>query len=263
MKPSETWEFGCFTLDPSTRTLRYRGRDLAVPARSFDVLVTLVERQGTVVSKETLLAATWGEVAVEENTLVQAISALRRALREACGDDTAIATIPGKGYQFTAPVRVGARWRRPQRATAAIVLLVAAMSSVTAWRFHWLHVWEDRCVAVLPFEAAGGPALAGAAIADGLIVRLASPRHVRVRPTSDVPPGLMRDYRRLGAALKVDRLVSGTIRTTAAGIRITVEVIDVNKEAAIWGAAFEDSGGTPSQSLIARIADAVRPQLSY
>ena len=48
--------------------------------------------------------AIWPDTAVEENNLSQNISNLRRILGEERGANQYIATIPGKGYRFTAAV---------------------------------------------------------------------------------------------------------------------------------------------------------------
>ena len=259
MKVSEVYEFGGFALDTGARQLRHAGRDVPMPSRAFDVLLTLVEHRGTVVSKEALLA-TWGDVAVEENTLVQAITAIRRALREASGDDTIVRTIPGRGYQFTATVMR----RRPlgrHFAAVAVTLVLVIGSSILGWRSHRFHVLEDHCVAVIPFETLGGPTVAGETLADGLIVKLAAHDHLRVRPTSATLGLPRRDFRSLGAALKVDRIIGGTMQETQGGVRVTVQLIDVNKEAVVWAASFDDASRNeiPSDMLLSRIADAVRP----
>jgi eukaryotic-like serine/threonine-protein kinase len=43
---------------------------------------------------------------VDENSLAQSVSALRRALGEKPGDNNYIVTLPGRGYQFVLPVRI-------------------------------------------------------------------------------------------------------------------------------------------------------------
>ena len=43
---------------------------------------------------------------VDENSLAQSISVLRRALEEKPGDNNYIVTLPGRGYQFVVPVAV-------------------------------------------------------------------------------------------------------------------------------------------------------------
>ena len=91
------------------------GRPAKLGARAFDVLLALVERRDRAVSKNELFELVWPDVVVEENNLQVHISALRKLL----GPQT-IATIPGRGYRFTAAVGyVGARTRRPSLEPAA------------------------------------------------------------------------------------------------------------------------------------------------
>ena len=91
--------FGSFELWPQRRRLLKDGARLSVGARAFDVLSTLVEERGRIVTKGELLDAAWPGVVVEENNLPVQIGQLRRLL----GRDT-IATIPGRRYRFTAAV---------------------------------------------------------------------------------------------------------------------------------------------------------------
>ena len=65
-------------------------------SRAFDVLL-LVERRAAAVSKAELLDAIWPATVVEENTLQVHVCTLRKLLGA-----NAIATIPGRGYRFTA-----------------------------------------------------------------------------------------------------------------------------------------------------------------
>ena len=75
---------------------------VAVSPKAFEVLTYLVANPGRVVTKDELLKAVWPGSFVEEGNLSQHIFALRRAL----GDRArSIATITGRGYQFTAEVQ--------------------------------------------------------------------------------------------------------------------------------------------------------------
>jgi tetratricopeptide (TPR) repeat protein len=77
--------------------------------RHLEVLLHLVSHAGTLLSKDALVSAAWGDVAVTDNSLEQAISALRRTLRHS--DETPlIETVPRRGYRFAGVVtRVAAR----------------------------------------------------------------------------------------------------------------------------------------------------------
>ena len=88
--------FGPFRLDVGARQLTRDGAALAVSARHFDVLVALAARAGTVITKDALVEAAWRDVAVTDNSLEQAVSALRRVLGKS---DSGRAYMPiGLGY---------------------------------------------------------------------------------------------------------------------------------------------------------------------
>ena len=91
--------FGAARLDLAQRRLLIEEVPARLGARAFDVLVALVERRDRAVSKNELFDLVWPDVVVEENNLQVHISALRKLL----GPQT-IATIPGRGYRFTARV---------------------------------------------------------------------------------------------------------------------------------------------------------------
>ena len=105
--------FGRFELRLGQRQLLVDGQAAVLGARAFDILLALIERQGSVVTKAELFAAAWPGVVVEENNLQVQISALRKAL----GAD-AIATVPGRGYQFTLQFETPKSESRPAPAAA-------------------------------------------------------------------------------------------------------------------------------------------------
>ncbi len=90
-----------FELRPAQRALWVDGQATDLGARAFDVLLVLVELRQRMVSKQELLDRVWPGLVVEENNVAVQISSLRRVL----GGDV-IATVPGRGYRFTAPVQV-------------------------------------------------------------------------------------------------------------------------------------------------------------
>src|SRR5664279_1134805 len=94
---SPSYRFGRFELQPTGRRLLADNAPVALGARAFDLLVALVARSGQLVSKNDLLTLVWPGLVVEENNLQVQISALRKLL-----GPQVIATIPGRGYRFTA-----------------------------------------------------------------------------------------------------------------------------------------------------------------
>src|SRR5688572_22279560 len=101
------YAFGPFRLDPRQRLLYAEGSPAPInlPPRVLETLLFLVERPGELLDKNQLLAAIWPNVVVEENSLNQNISQLRRVLGEKPGEHRYILTVPGRGYRFVAEVR--------------------------------------------------------------------------------------------------------------------------------------------------------------
>jgi eukaryotic-like serine/threonine-protein kinase len=123
MKPEGIFRFGEFQIDALTRTLRREKEFVTLNRRAFDVLLYLAQNPGRVVSRDELLKNAWPDTFVDENSLAQSISALRRALEEKPGDNSYVVTLPGRGYQFVAPVQAIA----PER--LAVVSDVATSSN--------------------------------------------------------------------------------------------------------------------------------------
>src|SRR6267378_901586 len=97
--------FGPFRLFAEQRLLLEGVRAVRLGSRAFDVLAALVERAGEVVGKEQLIARAWPHTFVEESNLKIQVSALRRALGDGQGGNRYVITVPGRGYNFVAPVR--------------------------------------------------------------------------------------------------------------------------------------------------------------
>jgi DNA-binding winged helix-turn-helix (wHTH) protein/tetratricopeptide (TPR) repeat protein len=100
------YEFGAFRLDVSQRVLLCEGELIPLAPKAFDTLLTLVESQGRVMAKEDLLKGVWPDTFIEEGSLVQNISILRKALGGGANGQQYIQTIPKRGYRFVPPVRL-------------------------------------------------------------------------------------------------------------------------------------------------------------
>ncbi|CAN5395252.1 hypothetical protein BH10PSE17_BH10PSE17_09860 [soil metagenome] len=88
--------FGRVEILVAERRLQVEGQTVALGSRAFDLLAALVARRDRIVPKDELIEVVWPGLIVEENNLQVQISALRKVL-----GTQAIATIPGRGYQFT------------------------------------------------------------------------------------------------------------------------------------------------------------------
>ena len=82
MKTEQIFQFGEFQIDVPSRTLRREDEAVALNRRAFDVLLYLIQNPGRILTHEELLKNIWPDAFVDENSLAQSISALRRALGE-------------------------------------------------------------------------------------------------------------------------------------------------------------------------------------
>ena len=149
--------FGPFRLDRRARKLLRDGVAVALTARAFDTLEVLVLREGRTVSKEELLQQVWRDTFVQEETLTQNMSTIRRTLEDTAESPRYIVTVPREGYRFIAPVRVvaervadageasppkkPARWGRHWRVVAAVSCAAGVSGAALVFR-----QWPQRGV---------------------------------------------------------------------------------------------------------------------
>src|SRR5215510_13434498 len=100
------YEFGPFRLNSKERLLMRNDQTVAMTPKVFDTLLLLVENSGHVLTKDELMQRLWPDTFVEESSLTQNISLIRRALAESENGNgrSYIETIPKRGYRFVADV---------------------------------------------------------------------------------------------------------------------------------------------------------------
>ncbi|MBX7172436.1 MAG: winged helix-turn-helix domain-containing protein [Pyrinomonadaceae bacterium] len=95
------YEFDNFRVDPNQKCLWHGEELVSLTPKAVETLLVLLENKGKVVDKETLLNKVWADTFVEEATLAQNISTLRKTF---VGKQF-IETIPRRGYRFVGEVR--------------------------------------------------------------------------------------------------------------------------------------------------------------
>lgn len=106
------YSFDGFIVDPTRRVLLRGDEPIQLTAKTFDLLLALVESQGRELGKEELMQRVWPNQVVEDANLTVTMANLRKALGEKASDHRFIVTIPGKGYRFVAEMTD----RNPRRA---------------------------------------------------------------------------------------------------------------------------------------------------
>ena len=100
----EVLRFGPFTLRPAQRVLAEGASRIPLGSRAFDILLLLLERAGTFVSKNEIVARVWPTTVVIEGNLRVHVTALRKALSDGREGRSYIVNVPNRGYSFVAPV---------------------------------------------------------------------------------------------------------------------------------------------------------------
>ncbi len=96
--------FGPFTLQPVQRVLMEGAIRVPLGSRAFDILLLLLDRAGTFVSKDEIVAHVWPRTVVVEGNLRVHVTALRKALGGGRDGQPYIVTAANRGYSFVAPL---------------------------------------------------------------------------------------------------------------------------------------------------------------
>jgi len=234
-----TYEFGDFRLDAARRLLLLKNGARALPltSRAFDTLLYLVEHPGKLLSKAALLSAIWPDVVVEENSLNQNISLLRRVLGESPGEYRFIVTAPGRGYRFIAEVRTINEPVDESPRTAP-----TPNGSETARPRSGIHVRIP--IAILPFAnlaAEPDTGCFGEAIAEELINTFARVRWFEVtsRTSTLAFKDRHEDVRKIARELDVEAVLEGSIRRVGERIRVTAQLVDGRTGHHLWSESYE------------------------
>ena len=225
------YEFGPFRLDVVRRLLACNGTPVPLTPKNLDLLLTLLQRRGQVLTKEELLRRIWPNTMVEESNLTQNIFILRKALGETPNDHSYIVTVPGQGYRFVASVH---EFEEPQ--------LPGWVEETTA------DTNEKRTsitLAVLPFKSIGSRAdeqYWGPGLASSLTHRLNRLPLIAARPATATLRFSERGYspQRAGQELGVSAVLDGTIQREGETIRVNVDFIRVRDGASLWSNQFDN-----------------------
>jgi TolB-like protein/DNA-binding winged helix-turn-helix (wHTH) protein/Tfp pilus assembly protein PilF len=251
------YRFGPYRLDVADRLL-YRGEEVVpIPPKVFDTLLIFVSSHGRVLTKEELLKQLWPDSFVEEGTLTQYISLLRKALAE---NGQWLENLPRRGYRFKAAVEecldseipeapapeaaavrgAGRRW-----ILAFAGLLVALAIVGITWR-KYSNAGPIGTIAVLPFvNLSGNPGLDY--ISDGLTDELTNTMtrlkglEVAARTSASQFRGKNEDVRVIGRKLNVAGILEGSLRLERNQMRVAAQLVDTRSGYHVWSDTFEGS----------------------
>jgi TolB-like protein/DNA-binding winged helix-turn-helix (wHTH) protein len=298
---SRVLRFDGFELDIRAAELRKSGVKLRLQGQPIQVLATLLNSAGELVTREELRAQVWpAETFVDfDHSLHNSIARLREALGDSAGTPRYIETLPRRGYRFIGTVeKVGTEESHPPVATApspwgappvpvrsrlrsrlrailvAALLLVVALGAVLVWRPTLLVRGAGpppvRSIAVLPLaNFSGDPAQEYFAdgMTDELITDLAKIGAVRVISRTSVMryKGTCKGLPEIARELNVDGIIEGSVTRSGQRVRITAQLLYGPTDKHLWAETYDrDLGDVLSmQSEVAQaIAQQVRAQVT-
>src|SRR5262249_37491730 len=173
--PSTHILFAPFGLHPRAGLLLRAGTLVALRPKTFSVLVHLAEHPGELVTKQALLDAVWGNVAVTEDVVRMSIGELRAAFGDARSAARFIETVPRRGYRFVATLgeATGSAIAHAGDQDAVVVGRGSERAELLAWMGAAMS--GGRPVGFVTGEAGDGQEEAAEAAPPGARRRAASP----------------------------------------------------------------------------------------
>lgn len=229
---SDIYRFGPFRLDPEAGLLFRDDQPTMLGRRAAALLQRLLEEPGAPVSKDALVEAGWGGLAVADNNLTVQMAALRRVLAETNDAEGWIETLPRRGYRYVGPaVSIG----EAEVATAARWTSAPALP-------------DKPSLAVLPFSnLSDDPEQAYFAdgMVDDIITGLARIKWLFViaRNSSFTYRGRVVDAKQVGRELGVRYVLEGSVRKSGNRVRVATQMVDASTGMHIWAERYDRSSG--------------------
>jgi TolB-like protein/DNA-binding winged helix-turn-helix (wHTH) protein/Tfp pilus assembly protein PilF len=233
-------------------SLERDGHSVHVEPKIMQVLVTLAEQPGTVLSKEHILRQVWPETFVSEEVLTRSISELRRVFEDNPREPTYIQTIPKGGYRLLAPVvaegqdrqTISMRWRSGIAIAGAVVLVGALSFYFINRRQHAESRSRISSLAVLPLTNLSGDANQDYftdGLTDELTTRLAKISALRVISRTSVMhyKGGTKTAPEIARELNVDALLVGSVLRSGDTVRISAQLIQARSDKNLWAESYE------------------------
>jgi DNA-binding winged helix-turn-helix (wHTH) protein/TolB-like protein/tetratricopeptide (TPR) repeat protein len=265
-------DFGCEAL------LDAQGQAVELRPQAYQVLRYLALNAGRLVTKDELMASVWPGSVVTDDSLVQAIGDVRRALGEA--GHGIVKTVPRRGYMLVAAGATSevAKQNPARRWMAAgggvLLLLIAGVAWQSLGRndaaLPSVGPGTPPSIAVLAFKGppndADGDALARDVAAD-LVSELARSPYLRVvsSQSSFQFAGGQTPLAEIGRRLRSRYIAAGTVRRDGEQLRIVVELLDSQGGQVVWSSSnLIDRADLPATQLklVSRIAGSLQTKVS-
>jgi len=248
-----------------------RGRLVQLRPQALAVLLELARRPGELITKSDLNARVWPGVSVTDDSLVQCVVEIRRALNDS--RQRVVRTMPRRGYLLIvdADDSKSAKTRMVGARRLTIMIVAIVMAAVLVWQFASPGVdlrhreSHDKTVpdlAVLPFRmlktGTGDMTPDGGGLAymiAGELARNPDLRIISTRVTTELR-GKEMSLSEIGATTHARYLVDGSVERRGDRLQLDVQLIEGGDGRIVWSGRFEPTAqDLPGvvQALIERI----------
>lgn len=125
---SVTYRCGDFNVDAANRRFTRGHTEVSLEPKAFAVILQLLARAGSLVTRNELLDAVWGHRYVTPSTLNRVIALVRSAFGDSVQDSRYVQTVHGAGYRYIGPIEL----LNPARADAQLRFGPSPIASLPA-----------------------------------------------------------------------------------------------------------------------------------
>jgi len=144
--------FDRYEMDLRSGELRKDGRRIRLQAQPFQLLATLIDNAGEVVTRDEVCRALWQtDTFVDfDHSVAAAVNKIREALSDSAENPRFVETVPKRGYRFIGKIKAEApvvmAVARPTQAAERPVAMVAVRTSNRLWI---LRLWLGTAAVLL------------------------------------------------------------------------------------------------------------------
>jgi TolB-like protein len=226
--------------------------------RAWLVLRLLATRAGRLVGKDEIMDEVWSDCEVTEDSLVQAIGDIRRALGKA--NRLALRTLPRRGYMLTI---------NEEPIAGPDLPIVATSKSPDLRESSTPSATPRLSLVVLPFANLGGDAgqeyfVDG--VTDSLTTDLSriAGAFVIGRSTAFAFKGKAVDVREIGRELNVRYVLEGSLQRGGDRFRLNIQLTDAETGAQVWAERFDKLAADlldMQDEIVSRLANTLNAEL--
>src|SRR5215469_7311777 len=217
-----TLRFGAFEVDVTSRELRKHGVRISLEGKPFEILLTLLENPGQVITRKTLRQKLWPDSYVRyEQSLNTAMNKLRGSLGDSSASPRYVETLPRLGYRFIAPVERMHKTRETRNKVMLVVLPLDNLSGDPEQTYFVDGLFEELLSELGRLDPKRL----------GVIARTSSMIYRNTSKTVD----------QIAAELHVDYLIEGSVRLDKKKkhVRVSVQLIQTSDQTHAWTASYD------------------------